>query len=87
MYKKLKRQKNKKPGHPTWLFKQNLDLTKHLIAVNIEIVLRRQGRIRTAVKGFADPYLTTRPHDYFLLVTVIDTNINKVYKFTRLYLK
>ena len=25
---------------------------------------RRQGWIRTIVTGFADPYLTTRPHDY-----------------------
>lgn len=32
----------------------------------------RQGRIRTAVEGFADPYLTARPHDYA-------TNISKVY--------
>lgn len=28
----------------------------------------RQGRIRTAVKGFADPYLTTRPHDCMFIV-------------------
>ena len=36
--------------------------------------LGRQGRIRTAVEGFADHYLTARPHDSMYI-----TNIEIVY--------